>query len=228
MRVAVIEVGDVGGRRRPPADVDRLADRVEVAVAQRIADVGVVEAAVPAGLRGQRGQLGGRGVATGRVVEPGAQPERAVGHRFTEERAHPVEGSLVGRDVIPAERPDPKLRVADERGDVEADRPVEAVQEGRHRGPVVVEVRASVQAGIEVDEGLEVRSSREWRKAVPVDPDDLGGHALADLRFVPAVGQDDQAAVAVEIDEAGRHHLPGRVDRPADVRRERRIRFQDP
>ena len=84
VRLAVIEVGDVGGRRRTPADVDRLADRVEVAVAQRIADVGVVEAAVPAGLLGERRQLGGRGVAPGRVVEPGAEPERAVGHRVAE------------------------------------------------------------------------------------------------------------------------------------------------
>ena len=101
VRVAVIEVGDVGGRRGPPADVDRLADRVEIAVAQRIADVGVVEAAVPAGLLGERRQLGGRGVAPGRVVEPGAEPERAVGHRVAEHRAHPVE-RLARR---PARRP---------------------------------------------------------------------------------------------------------------------------
>ena len=44
--LAVVEVGDVGGRVGPPADLDRLAERVEVAVAERVADVGVVEAAV--------------------------------------------------------------------------------------------------------------------------------------------------------------------------------------
>ena len=47
VRLAVVEVGDVGRRAGPPADLDRLAERVEVAVAERVADVGVVEAAVP-------------------------------------------------------------------------------------------------------------------------------------------------------------------------------------
>ena len=41
------------GALAQPADLDRLPERVEVAVAERIADVGVVEAAVPAGLLGQ-------------------------------------------------------------------------------------------------------------------------------------------------------------------------------
>ena len=63
VRLAVVEVGDVGRRAGAPADLDRLAERVEVAVAERVADVGVVEAAVPAGLLGQRGELLGRGVA---------------------------------------------------------------------------------------------------------------------------------------------------------------------
>ena len=46
VRRAVIEVGDVGGRAGAPADLDRLAERVEVAIAERIADVAVIEAAV--------------------------------------------------------------------------------------------------------------------------------------------------------------------------------------
>ena len=101
VRVAVIEVGDVGGRRCPAADVDRLADRVEIAVAQRVADVRVVEATVPAGLLGERGQLGGRGVAPGRVVESRAQPERAVGHRVA--RASRASGRGLARR--PGRRP---------------------------------------------------------------------------------------------------------------------------
>ena len=60
VRVAMVEVGDVGGRAGPPADLDRLAERVEVAVAERVADVGVVEAAVAAGFLGEGGQLLGR------------------------------------------------------------------------------------------------------------------------------------------------------------------------
>ena len=39
VRLAVVEVGDVGGRAGAPADLDRLAERVEVAVAERVADV---------------------------------------------------------------------------------------------------------------------------------------------------------------------------------------------
>ena len=62
MGLAVVEVGDVGRGAGATADLDRLAERVEVAVAERVADVGVVEAAVPAGLIGERGKLIGRRV----------------------------------------------------------------------------------------------------------------------------------------------------------------------
>ena len=106
--------------------------------------------------------------------------------------------------------------------------PSKRARKRRHRGPVVVEVRPPVQAGVEVHEGLEIRPSRERREPVPVDPDDLGRDALADLRLVPAVGQDDQAAVAVKIDEAGGDDLPGGIDRAAGVRRLGRVRCQDP
>ena len=46
VRLAVIEVRDVGRRLGPPPDVDGLAERVEEPVAERVAHVGVVEAAV--------------------------------------------------------------------------------------------------------------------------------------------------------------------------------------
>ena len=80
----------------------------------------------------------------------------------------------------------------------------------------------AVEAGVELDERLEVLAPRERREAVAVDADELGRHALADLGLVAAVGQDHQAAVAVEVDEARRDDLAGRVDRPADVGRCRR------
>ena len=48
------------GARGPPADLDRLAERIEITVAERIPDMAVVEAAGPPRLRGQRRELLGR------------------------------------------------------------------------------------------------------------------------------------------------------------------------
>ncbi len=101
--LAVVEVRDVGRSLGPPADLDRLAERIEVAVAERIPNVGVVEAAVPAGLFREHGELLGRRVPTGRVIESRAEPERAIGHRVGEHATHPGERRGVGRDVVPAQ-----------------------------------------------------------------------------------------------------------------------------
>ena len=58
----------------------------------------------------------------------------------------------------------------------------------------------------------------ERRIAVAIDPDHLGGDALPHLRLVARIGQDHQPAVRVEVDESGRDHHPGRVDRAAGPR----------
>ncbi len=137
MRLAVVEVGDVGGRAGTPADLDRLAERVEVAVAERVAHVGVIEAAGPTGLLGERGEFLGRGVAAGRVVEAGATGRRRP--RPSPSRSRPRIRSRVagvGGLVVPADRADPERGVADERGDVEADRavvPAEVALDGAPR-----------------------------------------------------------------------------------------------
>ncbi len=54
VRVAVIEVGDVRRGAGQAPDLDRLAERVQVAVTERIAHVRVVEATEAPGFRGQR------------------------------------------------------------------------------------------------------------------------------------------------------------------------------
>ena len=217
VRLAVVEVRDVGRRLGAPADLDRLAERVQVAVAERVANVGVVEAAVPAGLLRQHRELLGRRVPAGRVIEPGAEPERAIGHRVGEHAAHPGKGRGIGRDVVPAQGGDPELRIPDQGRDVEADRAVVAVEVARDRGPVVVDRRPAIETAVELDERLEVLTALERREPVAIDPDQLGRHALADLRLVPAVGQDHQAAVAVQVDEPGSDDLAGRVDPMPDV-----------
>ena len=109
MRLAVIEVRDVARGAGAPADLDGLLERVEVSVAERVADMGVVEAAELAGGARERRQLLGRGVAARRVVEARRQPDRALGHRVAQHAAHAVEGPLVRRDVVPAERVDAQL-----------------------------------------------------------------------------------------------------------------------
>ena len=91
---ALVEVGDVRGNPGAPADLERLPERVEEAIPQAVAHVGVVEAAEPARLLRQGHQLLGIGVAPGRVVEPGRHAAGALFHRRPEERA-----------LIPAARP---------------------------------------------------------------------------------------------------------------------------
>ena len=69
------------------------------------------------------------------------------------------------------------------------------------------------------DERVEVLLPTERREAVAVDADDLGRHALADLGLVARLGEDHEAAVAVQVDEAGRDDPSGGVDGRAGVLR---------
>ena len=222
---AVVEVRDVDGTAATaPADLDRLAERVEEAIAQVVADVRVVDATEPRGLRQERGQLLGRGIGAGWVVEPAREPEGPLLHALAQERALAVHGPRVGLDLVPADGRDAQRRVADDVGHVDADLPVEAVEVVAHRAPVVGDVRPAVEAGVERQEVVEVMLVRERGVAVAVDPDDLGRDALADLRLVPGLGQHRQAGVAVEVDETRRHDEAGRVDpaRGVDVVHPRR------
>ena len=79
--------------------------------------------------------------------------------------------------------------------------------------------RIAVEAGVHLDHRVEVLAPRERREADPVDADHLGRDPLADLRLVPRVVEDDEAAVAVQVDEA-RGDDPARgVDRAGGARR---------
>ncbi|MBA3877528.1 MAG: hypothetical protein C0498_11470 [Anaerolinea sp.] len=60
-RRAMVEVGDVDRRLAPPADLDRLAERIEEPVAERVAHVGVVDPAQASRLVREDGQLVRRG-----------------------------------------------------------------------------------------------------------------------------------------------------------------------
>ena len=68
---ALVEVRDMNGNAAANANLQRLAERVEVAVAQPIAHMRMVEAAHVGDEFAQLDNLVGGGVAAGRVVQPG-------------------------------------------------------------------------------------------------------------------------------------------------------------
>ncbi len=89
---------------------------------------------------------------------------------------------------------------------------VEPIEVGLDRGPVVVDVGAAVEAGVHVDERLEIAGIGDRRVRQTVDPDHLGRDALPDLGGVERVGEDREARMAVEVDEPRADHEPGGVD----------------
>ena len=96
--------------------------------------------------------------------------------------------------------------------------PVEARQVARDGIPVVGDIGLSVEPRVQLDERLEIRTARERRVAVAIDPDDLGRDPLADLRLVAGLGEDDQPAVAVQVDEPGGDDLAAGIDPAAGAR----------
>ena len=99
----MVEVGDVRGALALPADLDRLAERVEVAVAERVADVRVVEPAVSCGLGRELGELIGAGIGAGRVVQAGREADGALLHRLAQDGAHVGDIARAGLDLLPAD-----------------------------------------------------------------------------------------------------------------------------
>ena len=211
----MIEVGDV---RRPvaaPADLDRLLERVQVPVAERVAHVRVIEAAMGCRLAGERGQLIGAGVGAGRVVESRRETDGALLHRLSQHRAHVRDIRVGGLHLLPADGAHPQRAVSDQEREVDRwMKCVEAVEVRLDRAPIVRRClrRRAVQPGVHVDQRLEVTGVRDRRIAQAVDADDLGGDALPHLRLVQRVGEDHQAGVAVEVDEPGADDEPCRVD----------------
>ena len=227
----MVEVGDVGGRVAAPPDVDRLAERVEEAVAQRVPHMGVVDAVEARGLGREIRQLPRRRVRAGRVVEPGRDPVRALLHGLAEHRAHLDDVGLARLHVRPAGRREPQRRVADEERDVDAHPGVEAVEVLLHRRPVELDLGMAVEAGVHLDELAHVRGQPDRGVRQAVHADDLRRHALGDLRLVERVREEHQPGMAVQVDEPGRDDLAARVEAPLRspdrVLDRRRVAIQD-
>ena len=192
-RGPVVEVGDVGGRAAAPPDVDRLPERVEEAVAERVAHVRVVDAVEARGLGSEIRAAPRRRVRAGRVVEAGRDPVRALLHRLPEHRAHLGDIGVARLNVRPARRREPERGVPDEEGDVDADPGVEPLEVLLDRCPVELDLRVAVEAGVHLDQLAHVGRDADRGIGQPIDADDLGRHALGDLRLVQGVREQDRA-----------------------------------
>ena len=130
----------------PPApDVEGFPDRL-LEVVPALADMGGVDASVPAHDLAQRGQLGLVGVAARGVLQAGGHSKRARRHRLVDERPHRVKLLIGGRPSVVAHRRDADGPVRHERRDVHGLPPgeecVEVLAEGRPvevDAPVVVD-----------------------------------------------------------------------------------------
>jgi len=103
VRLAVVEVGDVHRPAAASADLDRLAERIEVPITERVAHVGVVEAAAARSLGRQCRELVRRRERARWIVEPAGDAERTCRHRVGEDRAHVGERGRVRRHVVPTQ-----------------------------------------------------------------------------------------------------------------------------
>ena len=210
--LAAEHVGDVQRAVGLAGYLDGVAVRVEELVAERVAGVCVVEASQPARLCRQLDDLVVVGVAPRRVVEPGRQREGALVHALSEHRLHRLDVRAGRRDHVPAYRAHPQRRVADDIGDVHRGVAVEQVQVLGDGRPGARQRRVALDARVHSEQPPEVLRVVERRVGEAVDTDYLGGDALVHLGHVLRVGQQHQARVAVNIDEAGADDLSRSVD----------------
>src|SRR5262249_56981657 len=112
---------------------------------------------------------------------------------------------------LPSDRTDAQGGVADQVDDVHRHPPGELGEVLLDGGPAPGERGTAVEARVQLDERVEVTRVVEGRIRAPVDPDDLGGHPLADLRLVVGLGEEDEPGVRVHVDEAGANPTATRV-----------------
>ena len=152
------------------------------------------------------------GVAAGRVVETCRKAESAVFHRFPDDGLHVLELGADGGSVVPADGPDTDGGVAEDVADVDGDVVVIEGEEVGDGGPVGGHGRSVIEAGIHLDEAVEVLLCLEGGGGVAVDADKLGGDTLPDLGLVERLFQDGEAAVGVDVDESGGDDVAGCVN----------------
>ena len=175
-----------------PPDPQRLVDGTDQPIVLTT-DVGGVEAAVPLQLRRERDELLGVGEPARVVDQPGRHAERSLRQSLGEQSRHPIEVSRTGRATRVRHGGGAEGAVADHGSEVDA--------QGQLPG--------GAHEGVEVGRSVAVPTREGAESAVPGDE---GGGALAEHPVGPRELVDDEVDVAVQVDEAGAHDPPGRVD----------------
>ncbi len=182
-------------------------------VGRLVAHVGRVQAAAPGGRRDDGGDLPGPGMHPGRVDQPGRDAHGSRVERLLGVRDHGCQLGVVRRSVVRAEDRAPDGAVADEEGDVEAQRlGVDRLEVLRERGP-----RRHELAGVEVRLNQRPGRRRERGERVAAVAGQLGRVPLPQVARERPVDQRRRVRVAVRVDEAGCDHEAGSVDDRLDL-----------
>ena len=216
-------VRDLDADARLAADAEHLVDALHHprALVAHVAGVDAVERSHR--LRQLDDLLGARERA-GRVDQPGGEAERALIHHPLDQLAH-VLGLEVGRlALLHAHDGAAHVAVGDEASGVDGDPPlVEPRAVGVEVGRAAAAALAEDHRADQLVEALDLIVGRG--QAEPAVADDLGGHALEDLRVRFRLAGQREVPVRVHVDEPRRDDHPsgvehlvrrGRVVQPGD------------
>ncbi len=152
----------------------------------------------------QRRKFSGVRVHAGGVGQSAGHADRTLAEALREKFLHVLDLGGRGRALIGTDREKPQCALWHQVGGVGGDPLIEPVEILRDAAPGEVQVRRiAVPAGdLAADHGQ--RGIVDRRVGDSVLADDLGGHALTDLREVAGVGEQPQIGMGVQIDESRR------------------------
>ena len=211
-----VVVGDVHRRAGASANLHGLAEGVKQTVAQGVAGVSAVEAALLGGGGGDGGQLVGVAVCAGGVGEARGESKGAVAHSLSSQVLHLRQLGIGGQPGSPAHDSDADGGVGDEVKHVAGGVAVKQGEEIRDAAPAHAIGSGSVD-GSQIDEELFQGPGRGWRVGQAVHPQRFRGYALADFGFVGRLGEELEVGMGVHINEAGADDIAGGVNGAAGV-----------
>ena len=192
-----LEVPDFDRNVALAPDAQSFVDRGQNGIAL-VAHVRGVDAAEFRRLGGQRDQLLGLGVGSGRVLERSRDADGAVAHRLPDQFLHLIELCRRRLLVVVAQHHAPDLGGADVAGQIDAHALLFQTGEVLLKGaPVGRDVIVIVARAVGLDDGV------IQRRDGTAFAGDLGGDALIDLRGQARIDQDGQLRLAQHVDEAG-------------------------
>ena len=184
------------GTSRPPADGDRLLDRVED-LGPLVADMRRVDPAVASHDLAERDQVVGRDGQLAGAGEHRREPEGTVAHRLVEELLHGLELGGVGAVERVAQDAVQQGTEADVAGDIDGDALASRARRSSRRG-------SSRCACAAVRSRSTARPLSLGGAGRGVLAQDLGRDALADLALGGAVLEQSHVGMRMHVDEPGR------------------------